>query len=81
MKVKRLIELLREVDQELEVYTTYDTWCCTDSLDSIIVLGKENPSRQGEGVFLTGTDSDFIMDEAMKHMSYSAMRLVDEWKD
>lgn len=72
MKVKQLIKLLQQVDQELNVFTTYDTWCCTDDLEAIVYLGPSNPSRYGEGIYLTGTDVDFIMSEAIESMSFSA---------
>jgi hypothetical protein len=76
MKVKELIKLLQQVDQELPVYTTYDTWCCTDALDSIIELGDNNPSHYGKGIYLTGTDVDFIMNEALDRMTFSATRYI-----
>lgn len=72
MKVKDLIRLLQQVNQELTVFTTYDTYCCTDELEAIIVLGENNPTHYGEGVFLTGTDVDFILNDAMNQLNYSA---------
>jgi len=60
MKVKKLIEILKEVDQDKEVYLEYDTFCGVSDNFVIVDIIYKDDEGWGNGIYFCFEDLDGI---------------------